>query len=237
MNKRKRKIGEEKIYEANDRVIPGSNKIVVVTHCVMQSVTPKIKRLLSPKELLDIYDVQTSHQDIILHARPKTIDAITDKISKSVPEKVIYKLVDEVHNQLKDFNFGDKDDRVAEHTSSHTKELNWMKEDINDDLNDEKAARNDDAVIETGQWDWYLMRSYNPLYQLKMIQRGRQVNTNWELARNTKPIVCITDTPSPEHLLLFNKLRELLAIRFRRNVVTSFSTYMKSKYGKHLLPD
>ena len=236
LNKRKRKIGEEKIYEANDRVIPGSNKILVVTHCVMQSVTPKIKRLLSPKELLDIYDVQTSHQDIILHARPKTIDAITDKISKSVPEKVIYKLVDEVHNQLKDFNFGDKDDRVAEHTSSHTKELNWMKEDINDDLNDEKAARNDDAVIETGQWDWYLMRSYNPLYQLKMIQRGRQVNTNWELARNTKPIVCITDTPSPEHLLLFNKLRELLAIRFRRNVVTSFSTYMKSKYGKHLYP-
>ena len=38
-------------------------------------------------------------------------------------------------------------------------------------LNQSKAAKHDDAAIETGQWDWYLLRSFNPDYQIKKLNK------------------------------------------------------------------
>jgi hypothetical protein len=43
----------------------------------------------------------------------------------------------------------------------------WLKSDQIKNVNDQKAARNDDAMIETCQWNWYLMHSYIPKYQFK----------------------------------------------------------------------
>jgi hypothetical protein len=235
LNTRKRKLGEDKIYSPEDKVVPGSNKIIVVTHCVMQTVTPKIKRLLSPKELLDIYDVQTLHQNVILDFKPKSLDRVTDAISKAAPEKIIYRIVDEVNHNIDSLiNIDTENTKLKDNISEATKDLKWMKEEDDDELNDEKAARNDDAAIETDQWNWYLVRSYNPMYQLKMLSRNSDINPIWELKKNTKPKVCIGTALSPEHIHLFDELRKLSSIRFMRNVMQGFRSYMHSKYTKEL---
>ena len=235
LNTRKRKIGESKVYSEKDKIIPGTNKVIVVTHCVMQMVTPKIKRLLSPKELLDVYDVQTLHQNVIVDFKPKSLDCVTDVISKSAPEKIIYRIVDEVSKNMDSLIMNDAQDiRTNAKTYLVAKDLEWMKEDENEKLNDEKAARNDDAAIETDQWNWYLIRSYNPTFQLNMLSRTLDINETWKLRRNTQPKICFTSTPSKQHIHLFDELRKLCSIRFMRNVFRSFSSYMHLKYTKAL---
>jgi hypothetical protein len=235
LNVQKRKLGEDKVYTEDDRILPGKNKIIVVTHCVKQSTTPKIKRLLSTKELLDLYDIQTSHQDIISKFKPRTKEDTTNQIVKSAPEKVTFRIVDQVMRNLNDNKASMHSELIKTNINGST-DLEWLINEDVENVNDQKAARNDDALIETSQWNWYLMHSYNPKYQYKTIQRFRHVNTNWELKRNTAPIFCTSSTPSSKHLTLLKCLRDLSATRFKRNVFTSFSTYMKDRYSVTLYP-
>ena len=99
-------------------------------------------------------------------------------------------------------------------------------------LNDEKAARNDDAVIQTEQWDLYLLRSLNPDYQLSMIGGYTELQEQWNLKRNQKPLICSVLIPTSAHTHLFKVLRKASSTRFARNVYLSFKNYMYHKYGK-----
>jgi hypothetical protein len=237
LNSRKRKLGEDKPYLGEDRIIPGKSNITVVTHCVKQCTTPKIKRLLTPKELLDVYDIQTCHQDTLLQYKPSTIESVTQRIVEAAPEKVTFRIVDEIYKNFK-YNLNSKETNSnLKSSSKSTSELNWMKEDKEDEVNDQKAARNDNAAIEISQWNWYLMKSYNPDYQLKMIARSRNdVNEKWKLTRNTKAKICTTIIPSTKHLRLLDQLRVASGNRFSRNVFLGFSSFMRNKYTSDLYP-
>jgi hypothetical protein len=101
-------------------------------------------------------------------------------------------------------------------------------------LNDQKASRNDDAAIETSQWDWYLLRSYNPTLQLNHIKRYVNLPEAAFKSKMLKPNICTGSKPSDAHEKLFNGLRRLMAGKFSKNVYTSYLKYMKSKYGKDL---
>ena len=227
-HKRKRTV--DKLYTGNSRVIPGTPKIPVTTHSVKQSC-PRIKRYLSNGEVLDLYDVQTMHQDLIKGLPKVDIALILDSISKAVPEKLIYQLVIEVQKRC--LTIATRSDFITKTEKSILEEVGsvkWLsyKEEVK--LNDEKAARNDDAMIETDQWDWYLLRSYDPNYQLHMISSYQPVEQEWKLKRNVKPQFCTTDRPSSSQMHLLAILRRLSVRKFKCNVRTTFISYMKEKY-------
>ena len=46
-------MDQETIYQGESRIVPGSGKIVIITHCVKQPYYPRIKRFLTTRELLD----------------------------------------------------------------------------------------------------------------------------------------------------------------------------------------
>jgi hypothetical protein len=228
---KKRKLSKEKFYSESSRIIPGESKPKVITHSVLQPSIPRIKRFLSHRELLDVYDVQTSCQSNIL-AEDKAIQSqILDSIMTAAPEKLLYRLVTTVKKHLSVISKSVPSDSKLDQRKPD--KMEWIKETAVDDLNDEKAARNDDAAIETGQWDWYLLRSYNPELQLQCINKYTNVTKTWEAADKLRPLICKTSMkPNTDNTKLFECLRKLIAAKFSQNVFRSFSKFMKNKYGK-----
>jgi hypothetical protein len=100
LNDKKRKLGEGKVYTGDSRIVPGSAKITVATHSVLQSTTPLIKRYISNQELLNIYDIQTHHQDILLRLSQQKLHCVLNSLVQSVPEKVVYRLGYFIHQSL-----------------------------------------------------------------------------------------------------------------------------------------
>ena len=227
---KKRKIDNEKFYTESSRIIPGELHPKVITHSVMQPTIPRIKRFVSNRELLDIYDVQNDIQNIILKETKSTQREMLKCILVEAPEKLLHRIVVATKNQL-------LQDQLLSTTTIKSKvskedKMEWIKETASADLNDEKAARNDDAIIETGQWDWYLLRSFNPQLQLESISRYREITKAWETTANRRAIVCCkTLKPTVDHMNLFNGLRRIIAGKFSQNVFRSFSKFMKTKYG------
>lgn len=232
INSKKRKLVDEKLYTETSRIVPGHSKPIVITHSVLQSAIPRIKRFLSSREILDIYDVQTEQQNIILNESKLSQKDIIKCISKEAPEKLLFRLVSTTKELLLKHKQVDPSTCQNKPRENNTK-LNWIKETVSTDLNDEKAARNDDAAIETAQWDWYALRSYNPKYQWENISKYHTITSDWEIPRNQKPIICLPNSaPNCQHMNLFNKLRGVLAAKFSQNVFRSFVQYMKKKYNK-----
>jgi hypothetical protein len=232
---KKRKLDEERIYFGTDRIIPGDAKVVIATHCVKQRTTPLIKQYLTNKEMLDAYDIQSCHQDLLLQLQKEKLMATLQRIVKAVPEKVVSKLVNNIktflhktsnqsHSSIKDLN--------VKSTTKNTPELKWLHYDNESKTNDEKAARADDAVIETSQWNWYLLQSYIPNYHLDRIKSYTAIKEHWYLRKHTKPLFCTGNTPTPNHIQLLEHLRSLITGRFSKNITNSFKDYMKTTYGK-----
>ena len=114
-----------------------------------------------------------------------------------------------------------------------TKEVNWLKYEDEVELNDEKASRNDDAVVETRQWDLYLMKNYNPDLQLYIMKQYMEIPSHWYLKHNQKPLTCSKEQIIlPRHDELFSILRSYSLGRFWRKVTSSYVSYMKRKYKK-----
>ena len=224
----KRKLDEQKerLYTGKSKIIPGESQVVIVTHCVKQDAD-QIKRVLSCRELLDVYDVQTSLQQSILNLKPTRLQNLVVKsITKAVPEKILFRLVSEVRSSCLS---------VVPSPSSmvkETKTVDWLKYEEEKELNDEKASRDDDALVETKQWDWYLARNYNPDLQLYIMKQYMEIPAHWYLKRNQKPLVCTKEKViTARHDKLFSILRSYSLGRFRRKVTSSYLSYMKNKYG------
>ena len=235
--KRKRNMDQETIYQGESRVVPGSGKIVISTHCVKQPHYPRIKRFLTTREVLDVYDIQTQDQSIIGSASKTTIPKLLDSITLAAPEKVVYRVVNQVKETcLDELALQDNLDimKVEEEGKEKTPRLQWLEyEDDEEVLNDEKAARNDDANIETKQWDRYLVRSYNFKRQSRILET--QI-PNIEF-KYTKPLICIGGLPDERHDKLLEILRNFSVRRFRKNVTYSYLSYMNKKYGKYNFMD
>jgi hypothetical protein len=227
----KRKLNKEKFYSETSRVLPGELKPKVITHSVMQPSIPRIKRFLTHRELLDIYDVQTDRQSIILGEEKSTQVEILKSLIIAAPEKLLHRIVTAVKKHLSIANVSS--DPKSNDQSNNIDKMKWIKETGSGDLNDEKAARNDDAAIETEQWDWYLLRNYNPQLQLDCISKYIDITKRWEESSKLRPIVCHKNsTPTENHTKLFENLRRLMSAKFSQNVFRSFSKFMKEKYGK-----
>ena len=234
LNNRKRKIGEGRIYTEDQRVLPGELRSTIITHCVRQSTTPNVKRYLTKSETMDVYDMQTSHQKVLTECNSSTYNTLMEHVVNSTPEKLIFKLVSQVKEHSLIDNENSETRLYSEKESSKAEsELTWIKVNDESELNDQKAARNDDTAIETQQWDWYLIKNYNPDYQFSMLNRYVSVQSHWHQRRHKRPLVCTTQSPSISQIKLLNLLRDCSSVRFGVNTYRGFLTYMKSKYGTH----
>jgi hypothetical protein len=101
--KRKRSMDEEVVYKGENRVVPGCSRVVVSTHCVKQPYHPRIKRFLTTKELLDVYDVQTRDQEIICKTDSSELSIVLKDIVKAVPEKIVYRIANQVKESCLEF--------------------------------------------------------------------------------------------------------------------------------------
>ena len=231
--KRKRGSQEELIYQGHSRVVPGCSRMIVSTHCVKQPHYPRIKRYMTDKELLDIYDIQTKDQEQILNLNIRDCKDVMQCVVHAVPEKVVYRLVNRVKLDclVRDGKQVDIDyDSTVINEEKIGNGLEWLQYENDGMTNDVKAARNDDAVIETKQWDLYSVRSYNPRYQFSKI---RKLMSNPNLQNlDCTPMICMGDSLTANQETLFNCLRDWSAARFRKNVTRSYLTYMNNKYGK-----
>ena len=203
-------------YNLDDCVVPAVVKFDVVTPCVLQRYD-LVKRPISKTELWHIYDLQSSVIDTLSR---HVDDAVVQEITQAAPEKVVASVVMGIHQT----NVNEQVDSLA--GSGNQQRVQLIEHEEEAELNDEKAARNDDAEIQTQQWDRYLMRSFNPSLQ----QRKLSLPLN-----HVKTLVCNPITHIEEQIQLFDKLRLVSLIRFRTNVYKSFIQFMKSKYGNDFM--
>ena len=203
-------------YEENEQVMPGLLEFDVITSCVRQPY-PHIKRKLSLEELLLVYDMQAGTIKDLQTASPTTQTLLLKYIVIALPEKVAVNLVNailsfdnEVANpeEIEELMEG-----VIELPDVCQDDFEWMEYLQDHDDNDEKAARSDDAAIQTQQWDNYLVRSLNPQ------------------AAKTKILIC-NGMLTAQHHKLFKGLRYLSLRRYQRNVRRSFDRYMENKYSR-----
>lgn len=194
----KRKRNEKPCYKVDDCVKPGDIHMDVIATCVWQPYE-FIKRPISEKELYLIYDLQSEVQDILVRA--DTNHSLNSDIVSAFPEKIGHALVEGVLGELlgqPNEDLVNKED-VVRKVENLIREEEW-------ELNDEKAARNDNCEIQTQQWDLYLMRSLP-------IQLGGWIVT--DNGKRFKPMICTGNTTiSPKHNTLFEALREISLIRF-----------------------
>ena len=231
--KRKRNADQEIVYQGDSRIVPGSSKVVVSTHCVKQPHYPRIKRFLITRELLDVYDIQTRDQDIIGKVPKALISKVIENIASAAPEKVVYRIVMQVKEaclQVKAHNVQANSIENEKDTLARTSQsLQWLKYEEDDEiLNDEKAARDDDAGIETQQWDRYLIRGYNAKYQTRILT-SKFPHISFKII---EPLICKGGLPNEKHDKLLEILRQFSVCTFRRNVTSSYLKYMRDKYGK-----
>lgn len=90
INSKKRKLIDDKLYTETSRIVPSHSKPIVITHSILQSAIPRIKQFLSPREILDVIDVQTEQQNAILNEKKLARDDIIKYIAIEAPEKLLF---------------------------------------------------------------------------------------------------------------------------------------------------
>jgi hypothetical protein len=98
-------------------------------------------------------------------------------------------------------------------------------------IGDIKAARSNDAEIETNQWNHNLLNNFNPKLQLGSMSSFLEVPDHWSLSQNVKPLICKKGLLTKDHVNLFEQLQNLIAGKFSGNMFKCFTEYMKLKYG------
>ena len=209
------KKGEERVYDGEARIAPGATRVVISTHCVTQRGV-RIKRYLSSKEIMDVYDVQSRVQISVAKLVKEEQVLVLSEIVQAVPEKVVNLVAREVIRSCLIRPEGDI--------------MKWYKAEDNI-CNEEKAARNDDAEIDTEQWDRFVLRTYDPQLQLEQLRLAGYIIEGWEIQRNVRPKICQGADLNLAHYTIFNWLRVQMLQRFRRSVTSSFVMYLREKYG------
>ena len=217
-----------RIYSERDRIIPGAASVPVQVRCVKQG-SAEVRRLLTPEELMDVYDIQRTVQDSLQQCKDATRQLIMDDIVCAAPEKVLYGLVEVVR---KLFSRGGLK-KVDPTPANEPTKVDWLQFETTTDTNDEKAARSDDAAVATEQWDLYLMRGYTPQRQWDAISRYRKVPERWR-RNNNSPKVCNGTIVTASHKRMLEGLRSLSVGVFSRNVYRSWILYMNNKYGQEV---
>ena len=183
-----------------------------MTTCVKQPYD-LVKRPVAIKELYLAYDLQAKVQDVLIDHDLET--TCLEYIVRAFPEKIAQTLVEGISQDL---NQGDN--TLYEMSVKNQTKVQMIIQEEELELNDEKAARNDDAEIQTLQWDMYLIRSF-----------ANTMTPNKDAAI-PRPLICYAGAElTDKHTKLFEGLREIMLRRFRKNVYISFMTFMKSKYG------
>ena len=225
--KRKRDQPGGRVFTEDSRVTPGSRLVTVQTYCVRQPGR-NIRRLLNPRELLDVYDVQTYLQKDIIGLDRVARNGLLDTIVEAAPEKVLYGIVQGVKVGALLVPTEDIETKKREEIEEDYPAFTWMKEEEAAEMNDEKAARNDDAAIATDQWDDYLNRSFDPAKQWKALEKSFDVTDKWRA--NDGSVVVGKTGHIKEKQRLFEILRERSVLRFGMNVSRSWRRYMREKY-------
>ena len=259
---RKRKRSEEYTVTGDSRINTGVTYIPVIAKCVLNN-SGWVKRLLTRQELCEAYDLQV---DVIKKLmQHDTIDDILQYIVKSPAEKAAHCAIQNwltLIHQAHDFDLERSAamlpaatcteslttvDNKSKPLDTSTRKIHWYKpEDEEALLNDEKAARADDALTDTGQWDHYIVNEYrecdewmdlgnaNPdLKSLSVKMIGKQSpHVSSDSRHHSQPLVCCGGKVTQQHVRLFMCLRKMLVRRSRRNIMQSFLKYLRIRYGK-----
>ena len=177
-----------------------------------------------------MFDLQTSLQDRLEEL--VTAGTCTDldllHITTALPEKIAQKLVLEVTNVCMTDEETTTLSLPDDTSTSLDRRMKWIELEEEAELNNKKAARNDDAEVQIQQWDLHLMNNPNLSYHWEAMGLAH-------LNNKRSVIVCKQDTLTQDHVVLFSKLRQLSLLRFQRNVYLSFLHYLKKTYGPEYL--
>ena len=222
---------------SNQSLVPWCNKSI---HVETNSVFVKnelVKRVLSYKEWMNVYDIELLTQERMLQLQRNNPDV---KPSMSfifqVPVKLLRSLTSNMVKDSLDVNSPQDDDASI---SSIDSDSTYIKSNtlINNYENDsqsvtslddqslageldnsrsfDSAARPDDAEAEVEDWDRWSVTSFEPI-------------------TNIVPLVCDGDYDPAGHTRLFNAFRDLLIRKYRLNLMRSFLKYLRCKHSKLL---
>ena len=218
--KLKRKV--ERQYSGDSRVAPGIRQVITTTHCVAQKGV-RIKRYLALEELLNLYDVQGRLQKIITSLDKRGQDLILDQLVKAVPEKITYSVAREIIRSC-----------LKESRNNLEKPLQWLRY-SEDGWDEEKVVRNDDALIHSGHWDQFTLKTYEPDLQLSYLEQTRHFNTKWRMHKYVEAKICKGVDVTQAHKKIFDWLRDRMLAHFRRSVTMSFVGYLRGTYVQWLI--
>lgn len=239
--KKKRKFASANILSGEDTLPFGSDQIDVIAQSVF-SVSGFVRRRLTPAELLDAYDMQISCITSLLNSGETVIKEFLPIIVNSPPEKVAYRFAkaslvvasSKKNSSSPMHDIGDEQETVildGDLSSSKppSDPIAWLKQEICGNLNDEKAARNDDLPPDVTQWDDYIINHFD--YEEESKSLAKYCSVNRCIGPMRKPLICVGGETTERHTHLFNLLRKRLLVINKRNLVRSFCRYLHNTYG------
>ena len=220
LDRRKRQRRDTCLYELDDCIKPGIVEVEVIAPSVKQRQI-LVRRRMSINEMFHAYDLQSLTQDQLREiltssnlSKAEELD-ILHSVAKACPEKIVSAVV----RSLESVN---KIEVGSTRSFEQKGTLSWLIQEEESTLNDEKAARNDDAIIQTQQWDTCLIKGVDFQFQCSLLGLTETQHS---------PVVCTGLPLTQPHIKLLDKLRGLALRRYQQNVFTSFTAYMRRTYG------
>ena len=235
----------ERTYGEDDRAPAGTTRVPVIAPSVFKR-SGNVKRHLSVEELLELYDLQTTTQELVkkqINPALKEQDSLLLDIANSAPEKLTHHAaraillsenVQALDHLNKQNDIGDSGDELLG-GETDLEAIEWMHYEEEDaDLNDEHAARDDDVKADIDQWDSYIVNNFEANMEWENLLRSSLVDQLRVKAgkRIQNTLICTGGEVTPNHTRLFELLRETLLRRAKSNVTRSFHRYLVTRYGK-----
>ena len=216
---------DEKAYGRTDRIPIGEHKVRVHVPSVYTR-NKLVSRYLTPRELMDAYDLEipdqtslTSFSDkfrttpscafvseaplkVLLAATRGLLSSPFSSVSPSPPPTAVNELLN------------DGSESSSRHSAPERAQATPLQPLATPD---DVAVKHDDAMVDTTQWDRWSV-------------------DNFHAAQGTQPLVCQPGSFSAAHVRLFDGLRDLLLRRCRRNAFRGLCQYLRDKHGADLVP-
>ncbi len=223
-----------RVYTPSMRINTGCAGVDVILPSVF-SKSGFVRRQLTPSELMDAYNVQVDIGKAV--ATSPSVSLLVDSLVASPLEKVTSALVRHIQWALPSASL--TQGPLPPPSSSTQNGIQWLVDEDNRVLNDEKAARNDDWAPDTSQWNTYIVSNYDPGLEWHDFHAANTAfcSSRWLAVdqlgslSSSSPLVCTGGPVSDAHLRLFTGLQHLMLRRYRRNLLQSFLRYLRAVHG------
>lgn len=190
-----------------------------------------VTRCLTDKELMNIYDIELITQSELSNLFRLKNRLPSNSFIKQIPIKVLRAVRSAVllelavnDDDLSSIDSGDSNITLQRNNESRSLVEPLLDDQSYDSIDDRSiageveinssediAAKRDDAEAEPEEWDRWSVNNFTP-------------------NPGDEPLVCTGIYDTHAHKRLFNAFRDLLARRYRRNVLQSFLKYMRTTH-------